>query len=128
LTEVVVLFANGNVQRYMTDNSPQYAYVLLGVGGGMQFRFADPLFKSQLPWSLALSANVQWWNYDQPDVIVDPILSRQQSDVILNITLSVPFDERTTMTVSGGRFVRSSNIPNYDFINNSFLMGVSWRF
>ena len=68
----MALFANGNVQRYMTDNSPQYAYVLLGVGGGMQFRFADPLFKSQLPWSIALSANVQWWNYDQPDPIVDP--------------------------------------------------------
>ena len=63
-----------------------------------------------------------------PDPIVDPTLSRQQNDVILNITLSVPFDERTTMTVSGGRFVRSSNISNYDFVNNSFLMGVSWRF
>lgn len=128
LTEVVALFANGNLQRYMTDNSPQYSYMLLGVGGGMQFRFADPLFKSQLPWSIALSANLQWWNYDQPDPVVDPIVSRQQNDVILNITLSVPFDDRTTMTVSGGRFVRSSNIPNYDFTNNSFLMGVSWRF
>ena len=68
------------------------------------------------------------WNYDQPDPIVDPSASRQQNDVILNITLSVPFDERTTMTVSGGRFVRTSNIPNYEFTNNSFLMGVSWRF
>jgi hypothetical protein len=112
----------------MTDNSPQFSYVLLGVGGGMQFRFADPLFKSQLPWSIALSANLQWWNYDQPDPVVDPSLSRQQNDVILNITLSVPFDERTNLIVSGGRFVRSSNIPNYDFTNNSFLMGVSWRF
>jgi Tetratricopeptide repeat len=128
LTEVVSIFANGNLQRYMTDNSPQFSYMLLGAGGGMQFRFADPLFKSQLPWSIALSANLQWWNYDQPDPIIDPSASRQQSDVILNITLSVPFDERTTMVVSGGRFVRSSNIPNYDFVNNSFLMGVSWRF
>ncbi len=128
LTDVVAIFANGNLQRYMTDNSPQYSYMLLGVGAGMQFRFADPLFKSQLPWSIALSANVQWWNYDQPDPVVDPIVSRQQNDVILNITLSVPFDERTNMIVSGGRFVRSSNIPNYDFTNNSFLMGVSWRF
>lgn len=128
LNEMVMLFGNGNIQRYMTDNSPQYAYVLLGVGGGMQFRFADPLFKSQLPWSIALSANLQWWNYDQPDPVIDPSLSRQQNDVILNITLSVPFDERTNLIVSGGRFVRSANIPNYTFTNNSFLMGVSWRF
>jgi hypothetical protein len=128
LTEVIQLFANANVQRYMTDNSPQYNYTLGGVGAGMQFRFADPLFKSDLPWSIALSANLQWWGYDQPDPVVDPTVTRYQNDVILNITLAVPFDERTTMTISGGRFVRSANIPNYDFVNNSFLMGVSWRF
>jgi hypothetical protein len=124
----VQIFANTNVQRYMTDNSPQYSYILGGVGGGMQFRFADPLFKSDLPWTIALAANLQWWGYDQPDPVIDPTVTRQQNDVILNITLAVPFDERTTMTVSGGRFVRSANIPNYQFVNNSFLMGVSWRF
>lgn len=128
LTDTVALFANGNVQRYMTDNTAWYSYVLLGTGGGMQFRFADPLFRSDLPWALSLSANVQWWTYDQPDPVVDPTVTRLQWDTILNITLSVPFDERTTMTISGGRFVRSASLPNYEFVNNSFLMGVSWRF
>ena len=128
LTDVVALFANGNVQRYMTDNTPAYSYVLMGVGGGMQFRFADPLFRSQLPWVISFSANLQWWTYDQPDPVIDPSVTRQQNDTILNVTLSVPFDERTTMTVSGGRFVRSASLPNYDFVNNSFLLGVSWRF
>ena len=128
LTDVVALFANGNLQRYMTDNTPAYSYVLMGVGGGMQFRFADPLFRSQLPWVISFSANLQWWTYDQPDPVIDPSVTRQQNDTILNVTLSVPFDERTTMTVSGGRFVRSASLPNYDFVNNSFLLGVSWRF
>ena len=128
LTDIVALFANGNLQRYMTDNTPAYSYVLMGVGGGMQFRFPDPLFRSQLPWAISFSANLQWWNYDQPDPVVDPSVIRTQNDTILNITLSVPFDERTTMTVSGGRFVRSASLPNYDFVNNSFLLGVSWRF
>lgn len=128
LTDVVAIFANGNIQRYMTDNSPFYSYLVAGVGGGMQFRFADLLFKGELPWTISLSANLQWWNYDEPDPIVDPTVTRQQNDIILNITLAVPFDQRTTMTVSGGRFVRTSNIPNYAFENNSFLLGVSWRF
>jgi tetratricopeptide (TPR) repeat protein len=66
LTDVVAIFANGNVQRYMTDNSPMFSYTLLGGGGGMQFRFPDPLFKSDLPWTISLSANVQWWNYINP--------------------------------------------------------------
>lgn len=128
LTDVVSIFANGNVQRFMDDNFAQYSYVLGGVGGGMQFRFPDPLFKSQLPWTISLSANVQWWSYDQADPIIDPDVVRQQNDTILNISLAVPFDERTTLTISGGRFVRSANLPNYSFENNSFLMGVSWRF
>jgi hypothetical protein len=105
----------------MTDNSPQYSYLVGGVGGGLQFRFADPLFKGELPWTISLSANVQWWGYDQADPIVDPGVVRQQNDTILNITLAVPFDERTTLTISGGRFVRSANIPNYAFDNNSFV-------
>jgi len=128
LTDVVALFGNGNIQRYMTDNAPSYSYLLLGVGGGMQFRFKDPLFGGDLPWSISFSANLQWWTYDQPDPFVDPTVNRQQNDTILNITLAVPFDERTTMTVSAGRFVRGASLPNYEFVNNSFLMGVSWRF
>jgi tetratricopeptide (TPR) repeat protein len=128
LTDIVSIFANTNVQRFMADNFAQYSYLLGGVGGGMQFRFPDPLFKSQLPWTISLSANVQWWGYDQADPIIDPDVVRQQNDTILNISLAIPFDERTTLTISGGRFVRSANLPNYSFENNSFLMGVSWRF
>ena len=128
LTNVVSLFANGNIQRYMADSYTPYSYLVAGVGGGMQFRFRDFLFKTDLPWTMALSANEQWWNYDSADPIIDPSVVRQQNDTILNLTLTVPFDERTTLTVSGGRFVRAANIPNYQFTNNSFLMGVNWRF
>lgn len=128
LTEILGIIANGNIQRYQADTAPWQSYLLAGVGGGMQFRFPDPLFKSELAWSISLSGNVQWWSYDQPDVTIDPGVSRLQNDIILNVTLAVPFDERTTLTISGGRFVRNATIPNYAFVNNSFLMGVSWRF
>lgn len=128
LNEAVMLYANGNLQRYQTDSTPWQNYTLYGTGGGMSFSFTDPLFKSELPWSISLFANVQWWYYDQPDAVVDPTVTRQQIDTILNITLSIPFDQRTMFTVSGGRFVRSSDIPNYAFTNNSALIGVTWRF
>jgi hypothetical protein len=128
LTNVIALFANANIQRYMADNYTPYSYLVAGVGGGMQFRFRDFLFRTDLPWTMALSANEQWWNYDSADPIIDPSVVRQQNDTILNLTLTVPFDERTTLTASGGRFVRAANIPNYQFTNNSFLMGVNWRF
>ncbi len=128
LNEAVMLYANGNLQRYQTDSTPWQNYMLYGIGGGMSFSFTDPLFKSQLPWSISLFGNVQWWYYDQPDAVVDPTVTRQQIDTILNVTLSIPFDQRTMFTVSGGRFVRSSDIPNYAFTNNSALIGVTWRF
>jgi hypothetical protein len=35
---------------------------------------------------------------------------------------------RTTFSLSAGRFVRGSSIPNYEFANNSFMFGVNWRF
>ena len=128
VNDALMLYANGNLQRYQTDSTPWQNYTLYGAGGGMSFSFADPLFKSQMPWSISLFANVQWWYYDQPDAVVDPTVTRQQTDTILNLTLSIPFDQRTMFTVSGGRFVRSSDLPNYAFTNNSALIGVTWRF
>ena len=128
LNNMVLLFGNAQTQRFETDQTPWQNYQLWGVGGGMAFQFVDPLFKSELPWSISLSVNQQWWNYDAPDVVVDPTTPRQQMDTILNLVLSVPFDERTTFSLSGGRFSRVANFSNYAFTNNSFMFGVNWRF
>lgn len=128
LTSLVSLFLNGSAQRYETAQTPAQNYQLGGVGGGMAFRFADPLFKTSLLWNINLSYTQQWWTYDAPDVTVDPNTVRQQVDSILNVVLSVPFDERTTFSLSAGRFVRTSNLPNYEFDNTSFMFGISWRF
>jgi len=128
LTPIVMIFATGSAQRFDADIAPWQSYNLSGVGGGMAFRFPDPLFKSGLPWTINLSVSEQWWTYDQPDPVVDPNTFRYQNDTILNIVLTVPFDDRTTFSLSGGRFVRAATVPNYEFTNNSFMFGVSWRF
>lgn len=125
---LVSLYAVGNAQRYETQQAPWQNYMLLGTGGGFAFRFADPLFGSDLPWSISLSANLQWWQYDAPDPIIDPSTMRLQQDTILNLLLAVPFDDRTTFSVSLGRFNRAASLPNYEFTNNSAMVGVSWRF
>jgi hypothetical protein len=70
----------------------------------------------------------QWWQYDQPDPTVDPNTNRYQGDTIINLVLGIPFDERTTLTVSGGRFNRAATLPNYQFSNNDVMVGVNWRF
>lgn len=128
LSGLVTLFATGTATRFEADDTPSQSYALWGTSVGMTFRFADPLFKTTLPWSITLSYNYNWWRYDAPDITVDPNEVRLQLDSIINLVLSVPFDDRTTFSVSAGRFVRSSNLPNYAFDNNNVMMGVSWRF
>jgi Tetratricopeptide repeat len=128
LTPRISLFANGNVQRFEADTATWQSYQLLGVGGGFAFRFPDPVLKTGGFWTFAVNAAVQWWKYDAPDPTVDPGQDRYQNDTILNVTASIPFDDRTTLTVSGGRFNRTASVANYAFTNNSVLFGISWRF
>ncbi len=125
---MLTLFAVGSIQRFYADIAPWQSYSLYGVGGGFAFRFPDPVLRTGLPWTISLSATEQWWTYDQPDIVVDPGVMRYQNDTILSIVLAVPFDERTTFSLSAGRFVRSATVPNYEFENNSFMFGVNWRF
>jgi tetratricopeptide (TPR) repeat protein len=128
VNQLIAVFATGSAQRYQTDVYLPQAYEVFGVGVGVILRFADPVFNSGLPWTITLAATHQWWNYDAADVQVDPTQIRQQNDTIFNATAAIPFDERTTFTISGGRTSRTSGLPNYAFDNNSVLLGVSWRF
>ncbi len=128
LSETVSLFGNGTASRYQASLTPTQSYMLWALGGGMAFRFADPLFRSAQAWTIGLAYTEQWWTYDAPDVTVAPNTMRQQLDSILSVTLAVPFDNRTTLRLSGGRFVRNSNLPNYAFENTTGMIGVSWRF
>ncbi|HTR86579.1 MAG TPA: hypothetical protein VMI56_19005 [Reyranella sp.] len=128
LTSIILVTATGSAQRYESDLTPAQSYQLWSVGGSFAFRFDDPVLKTGLQWSIALSVTEQWWHYDQPDALVDPTIQRYQTDTIANITFLVPFDDRTTFTLSGGRFVRNATVSNYAFENNSVMFGVSWRF
>ena len=128
LTNQVTLMALGSGTRYETDRNLVQNYELLGAGGGMSFRFADPLFKSTLPWAISVTYTYQWWKYDIADVTIDPTRERRQLDSIINLTLAIPFDPRTTFTVTGGRFSRTSNLPNYELDNNNVMFGIGWRF
>jgi hypothetical protein len=128
LSPTVSIFGIGQAQRYETEQAPWQSYQLWGLGGGMTFRFIDPFLKTQLPWTVSLTVTQQWWHYDAPDPTVDPTTFRDQSDLIANLTIAVPFDDRTTFTLTGGRFVRTATLSNYAFENNNMMFGISWRF
>lgn len=128
VNEAVTLYAFGNLQSFQTRQTPSQNYRLAGTGFGLGFRFADPMLGTALPWSINLTLNRQWWQYDTADPVVDPSVVREQDDTILSLVLSIPFDDRTSLSLSGGRFSRASNLPNYEFVNNNLMFGVNWRF
>jgi tetratricopeptide (TPR) repeat protein len=128
MTPLISVFAGGNAQRFETDQTPSLSYQLWGVSGGLNVRFADPIFKTGQSWTVGLTYSYQWWLYDAPDPTVDPNVINSQLDSILSVVLSIPLDDRTNFTLTGGRFVRSSNLPNYAFENDSVMFGVTWRF
>lgn len=128
LNQMVSIFVLGNFTRYEADLVPNQSYNLWGAGAGMSFRFADPLFKSTQLWSMNLSYTYQWWSYDAVDITVDSTTLRQQLDSTINISLAVPFDDRTTFTLIGGRLQRTASLPNYAFDNNNVMFGIGWKF
>ncbi len=128
VTPLVGLFVSWSGQRFETDNTPSLSYMYSQIGAGVTVRFADPVFKTGQSWSIGLTYNYGWWLYDAPDPTVDPNVINSQLDSIINVVLSIPLDDRTNFTLSGGRFVRSANLPNYSFENDSVMFGVSWRF
>jgi hypothetical protein len=128
LSPIVQLFMIGSAQRFQAEQVLWQSYQLAGIGGGMSFKFIDPFLKTGLPWTVSLSVTEQWWAYDAPDPTVDPTTYRYQTDTISNLVVAIPFDDRTTFSLTGGRFVRNATISNYAFINNNFMFGVSWRF
>ncbi len=128
INDLLAVYAIGNAQRYQTRANDVAELHSMGHRGWPGLPHADPVFRSQMAWGINLSVNQQWWTYDAADPIIDPARSALQSDTIINLVLTVPFDERTTFSVSAGRFNRASSLPNYAFTDNSVLFGVSWRF
>jgi tetratricopeptide (TPR) repeat protein len=128
LSPTVSLFALPGATRFEAELVTWQSYRLWSLGGGMTFRFPDPVLKTGQPWSVSLSLAEQWWAYDAPDPTVDPNQMRFQNDTIVNLVLAIPFDDRTTFSLTGGRFIRNASLPNYAFEDNSLMFGVSWRF
>jgi hypothetical protein len=128
LSDIVGVFLSGNLQRYQTQKAPWQNYTLEGLGGGFVFSFTDPILRSRFRWTLSLAVTQQFWQFDAPDPTVDPNTFRTQSDTILGIVLGVPLDERTTLSISGGRFNRAATLANYEFVNNDVMVGITWRF
>jgi len=127
LTDMISLQLSGGYTRYLARVDWQ-SYTMWSVGAGLAFRVPVPLFYEDGHWTFSIGVTKQWWSYDRPDVTVDPNTMRTQDDTILNLSVGIPLDDRKTFVWSAGRHLRAASLPNYKFINDSTLVGVSFRF
>lgn len=128
LSPLLILYTNALLQRYVTEQTAYLNYTLWTAGGGMAIQFKDPAFKTGLPWGINLGIAQQWWLYDQPDPTIDPNTTRFQQDTVLSLAITIPFDQATIFSVTGGHYLRLATIPNYAFQNDSVMLGITRRF
>jgi Tetratricopeptide repeat len=117
----------GNVVRYTAAVASQ-AYWEFGAGASATVRFTDPIGINGRPWEMTANAYVSNDNYDQPSIYIDPTTVRTQTDIGFGLALSVPLDERFSLTAQAGYAQRAASISNYSYNAFTTLVGVGWRF
>jgi hypothetical protein len=119
--------AGGNVSRY-TAVVQSESYWQFGAGTSATWRFTDPLGINGRPWQMTANAYTSHAAYDQVNVFIDPTTVRTQLDYGIGLALSLPLDERFSLTAQTGYTQRTASISNYSYNAFTSLVGVGWRF
>jgi hypothetical protein len=117
----------GNISRYTAVVQSQ-SYWQFGAGTSATLRFADPIGINGRPWQMTANAYTSHGFYDQPDVFIDPTVTRTQVDYGVGLALSIPLDDRFALTAQTSYAQRSASISNYSYNAFTSLVGVGWRF
>ena len=97
----------GNVSRFTAVVQSQ-SYWQFGAGTSATLRFADPIGINGRPWQMTANAYTSHGYYDQPDVFIDPTITRTQVDYGVGLALSIPLDERFALTAQTSYAQRSA--------------------
>ena len=117
----------GNVLRYSAAVASE-GYWEFGAGTSATMRFTDPIGINGRPWQMTANAYASYAGYDQVNVFIDPTTVRTQTDIGFGLALSVPLDERFSLSAQAGYAQRSASISNYSYNAFTSLVGVGWRF
>jgi hypothetical protein len=123
----LLLTAGGNVGRYTAATASE-SFWEYGFSASLSARFTDPLGINGLAWVLTASSGVQFADFDQPNLAVDPFIARRQTDFSIGLILAVPLDDRFTLITQAGYVQRASPLANYAYDSFSTMVGVGWRF
>ncbi|MBM3517149.1 MAG: hypothetical protein FJX56_04535 [Alphaproteobacteria bacterium] len=80
------------------------------------------------PWTTQVSATRSYANYDEPDPLVEPAVSRRDQGTTVTLLTAVPVNDAWTVVATLQRTVNNANIPNFELTNNLVSLAASYRF
>ena len=87
------------------------------LGAGFGYAFADPTGRVDRPWSASVALTRTFSRYDAPDPTIDPNTRRRQRELSAEVSLTVPFGERSAVLLSLGHQQVDASLPNYEHHN-----------
>lgn len=104
-----------------------YSYDQFTFDAGMPFEFDGPWGGSRR-WTIVPTAGFTYASYDDPNVLIDPTVSRRDTEWRVGAILDAQVHEWFGLGVQVQYSVTDSNLPNYDTRNFSVTVGPTVRF
>ena len=86
-----------------------------------------PIVK-QRPWTTTVSGSRVVATYGGPNPAVEPGATRRDAEWRLNLITTIPITKDWSFIANAQRIIVSSNITNFEYINEIFSVGAAWRF
>ena len=101
----------------------EYSYTL-----GASLSLPSPLPFLSMPWSTIGSVTRALTKYDTPDSTISATSFRLDHDWRFSLTEAVPINDTYALVTTLARTVRVSTLPNFQYTNDSFTIGLNMRF
>ena len=95
---------------------------------GVQQSIDPPFQITRGPWYLNLTGAYDFTNYDEPDAIIDPGVTRQDREKRISLQISVPLIDRLNLVTTGQYRDVGSNLPNFEYDDTAITVGAQWIF
>ncbi len=111
--------------RFVDTRSSSFDFDEFGVG--VTYTQDYRAFGSR-PWNITGSFNFYRRNYDAPDPVVSPTVSRRENEYRLSLANVIPIAENWFLVQQVDGLIIDGNLPNYDRRDLSVTVAVRWRF
>ena len=127
ITEAIIL----NLHFSFVDDDARVEFnsnTEFAVSAGISARYDAPFQITAWPWQSVFSVSRIITNYSEPNPAVDPDIERLDHEWRLTLTNSFGLTEDWSIILQLQRVINDSNLANFEFENDTVLIGGSWRF